>query len=266
MATIDTKCVIGREVEIGWEGENNARRLLFPIASFLTKWKNTEARMLYKRPGDFFPTPINTEMADETTIAWTITRYDVERQGVGSMYIAFIDENEDVVGMTPETLVMVKKGPARIDLNTPEEILPGWIQKVYDLLDEIPGRVETAIQAALDTGKFKGEKGDPGPTGAAGPRGPVGPPGQNGVTPTVEMERFDHGDGYTGLEITVNGDNSADTKLIFDGYSPTVTATRDGNRTELVVKDKDGERRTAIYDGSQGTGISGIWIEEVNDG
>ena len=54
MATIDIKCVIGREVEIGWEGESNARRLLFPIASFLTKYKDTEPRMIYKRPGDFF--------------------------------------------------------------------------------------------------------------------------------------------------------------------------------------------------------------------
>ena len=265
MATIDIKCVIGREVEIGWEGESNARRLLFPIASFLTKYKDTEPRMIYKRPGDFFPTPIDTEMIDETTIAWKITRYDVERQGVGSMWIAFVNEDEDVVGMTPETLVSVKKGPVRIDLETPEAILPGWIKKVYDLLGEIPGRVETAIQAALETGRFKGEKGDPGPIGLTGPRGMAGPPGQNGVTPTVEMRRYDLGLNNTGIEITVFGDNSAETQLINDGYSPTVTATRNGKKTELVVSDKTGERRTTVYDGEQGVGISNIWIEEVTN-
>lgn len=94
----------------------------------------------------------------------------------------------------------------------------------------------------------KGDKGDKGDTGATGPKGDKGDTGDAGPQ-GVQGEKGETGaTGAQGIQ-GPKGDTGA---AGVDGYSPTATVTKTGNRSTISITDKNGTT-TAEVD----TGISG---------
>ena len=261
MATLDKRCVIGRKIEIGCDGENNACRMIFNIKQYLDRWPGTTPRMMVQRAGDFAPCYVETEMLDENTIAWTITRYDTARRGMGKMWIEFVDEMDDVLGLTDEeTPVLVRRGPNMVDPDTPVPMLPAWMQKIVALIGEIPARVNAAIQTAVESGALKGAQGDPGPMGMRGPAGPPGSPGKDGDTPRITLTRNDDG-----LMVGVLTGDVGESQIIYDGYSPKASVKRTVGGAVITLEDKDSTETATVYDGASGVGIAEITVTEVTE-
>lgn len=86
---------------------------------------------------------------------------------------------------------------------------------------------------------LKGEKGEQGIQGIQGERGLQGEQG-------IQGEKGEKGDsGQNGT----NGTNGVDGQ---DGYSPTVSLSKSGKTTTLVITDKNGEHTATITDGNDG--------------
>lgn len=83
---------------------------------------------------------------------------------------------------------------------------------------------------------LKGEKGEQGEQGIQGERGLQGEQGIQGIQGVAGKDGKD-------------GANGADGQ---DGYSPTVSLSKSGKTTTLVITDKNGEHSTTILDGNDG--------------
>lgn len=86
---------------------------------------------------------------------------------------------------------------------------------------------------------LKGEKGERGEQGLQGIQGMQGERGLQGE----KGEKGDNGQNGT------NGTNGVDGQ---DGYSPTVSLSKSGKTTTLVITDKNGEHTATITDGNDG--------------
>lgn len=193
---MDKWLCVGGDVVIGYEGENNARKIRFGIGKWRQAWPTAVPRMVIERETDGEGGKESyiavTEM-DGDTMIWTVKSFDLAKPGWMKMWVVFVDEGEEIVGMTPPTQINVLDGPDMIDGDTPPEIAPPWMVEVIAAANridqtaaEIPQTIEAALQAAKDSGEFdgppgeKGEKGEKGETGETGPAGPQGPQGETG--------------------------------------------------------------------------------------
>lgn len=264
-------CIIGRETQIGREGEHNARMLLFSVAAQLEKWPGTVPRMLVRRPGDAQPYMTDAKLREDGVMAWTVTRYDTQRRGRGVMWIAFIaageDGAEETVGLSDPTPLFVRPGPRLLAPDAPLQAQPSWLQQAIDMLEAMPRQIGEAVQAALEeakaSGDFRGEQGPVGLMGRQGPAGPAGRPGKDGDTPHVTLTR-----NADGLLVGVLTGDVGESQIIYDGVSPTVDLTRDADGVTICVTDAEGAKTAKVYDGKSvvfdgegGAAVSGglIW-------
>lgn len=193
---MDKWLCVGGDVVIGYEGENNAREIRLGIGKWRQAWPTAVPRMVIERETDGEGGKESyiavTEM-DGDTMVWKVKSFDLAKPGWMKMWVVFVDEGEEIVGMTPPTQINVLDGPDMIDGDTPPEIAPPWMVEVIAAANridqtaaEIPQTIEAALQAAKDSGEFdgpqgeKGEKGEKGETGETGPAGPQGPQGETG--------------------------------------------------------------------------------------
>ena len=93
---------------------------------------------------------------------------------------------------------------------------------------------------SVSSANIKGPKGDAGADGEPGPAGPEGPQGAPGS------------DGAPGAP----GEPGA------DGYSPTVTLTREADGVVITATNKDGETSEKVYDGKDSAGGEGGGLPE----
>lgn len=266
-------CIIGRETQIGREGEHNARTLLFSVAALLEKWPGTVPRMLVRRPGDAQPYMTDAQLREDGVMAWTVTRYDTQRRGRGVMWVAFIaageDGAEETVGLSDPTPLFVRPGPRLLAPDMPLQAQPSWLQQAIAMLDAMPQQIGEAVRAALEeakaSGDFRGEQGPVGLMGRQGPAGPAGRPGKDGETPHILLTRNEDG-----LHIGVLTGDVGESQIIYDGVSPTVNLTRDADGVTIRVTDAEGTKKAKVYDGksvvfdgegSGGAAVSGglIW-------
>lgn len=136
---------IGGYVKIGYSPEHKAREFCFDIAQYMAMWPNAKPRMLVQRKGDISTYIADTQL-DGTTITWMISRYDTDKVGSGNMWVAFYNEEDEQLGLTPATTINVEAGPPSINGYIPPETAVPWVQRVLEAAD----RVEDAMKALED--------------------------------------------------------------------------------------------------------------------
>ena len=71
-----------RYIEIGLQGEHDAREVQFDISGLIDRWPQAVWRLMYRRPGDTAPYPGETT-SEEAVLTWHIQRRDVQTAGSG---------------------------------------------------------------------------------------------------------------------------------------------------------------------------------------
>ena len=71
-----------RYIEIGLQGEHDAREVQFDISGLIDRWPQAVWRLMYRRPGDTAPYPGETT-SEEAVLTWHIQRRDVQTAGTG---------------------------------------------------------------------------------------------------------------------------------------------------------------------------------------
>ena len=127
---------IGGNVKIGYSPEHNAREFRFDLTKFMAMWPDTKPKMLVQRKGDCSTYIADTRM-DGNHIVWLVTRYDTSKVGTGQMWIAFYGANDDQLGLTPATKIIVEGGPPNACGYIPPETAIPWVQKVLEAADKI---------------------------------------------------------------------------------------------------------------------------------
>lgn len=119
---------IGSIVTLGYEGENNAREYHFNIAYYQQAWPDGAPQMLVTRAdGENY---IADTSVNGDSLVWKIKNSDVSCPGMGSMRIAFVNSNNELLGYTEETTLNVVDMP---DWLTSGEVPPAyepWIASI----------------------------------------------------------------------------------------------------------------------------------------
>lgn len=124
---------IGQTLTIGAHPEHNARTYEFDVAKWRRMWPEATAiNVIAQRPGDKTAYPAESSV-DGDTVTWTVTRYDTDRPGAGKMRIAFV-KGAELLGLTPETAIIVQEGMDMANGDTPASDTPPWIQQVLDAI------------------------------------------------------------------------------------------------------------------------------------
>lgn len=140
-------CRIGSEVMIGYSLENKARKIRLDLAQWLSVWPEAVPTMLIVRPGEHEAYPAKTEM-DGQTIVWTVRRYDTEIPGTGEMWVVFRGQGGEMLGITPNSNILIRRGPPNIDGETPPEGAIPWVEDVLDAADRAEEAADRAEEIA----------------------------------------------------------------------------------------------------------------------
>ena len=170
-------------IDLGREGENLARQVVFPLED-LAAGKG-HALLLHQRAGDSSPYPVNIRQEGNSLI-WVVTNADTGAAGLGSAEVRWLGDDGQVIKSRIYHTVTQK---ALSDPESPPEAYEGYVEAVAaNARDARNAAAESKalyarVQEELAAGKLKGEKGDKGdPGGPAGPQGPKGDPGEQGPT------------------------------------------------------------------------------------
>lgn len=208
---------IGQTLDIGQRPEHNAREFAFDVAKWRGMWPEATINIVVERPGDKAAYPAISRM-DGDKVVWTVTRYDTALPGVGKMWVTFTN-GDQLLGMTPPTMIRVDSGAEMIAGETPASDTPPWVQQVLDAIANFtpgeggngaPGKdgedgatfypsvSEDGTLSWTNNGRLENPepvniRGPVGETGPVGPQGPQGMPGRleeyellNDVTMTEE--------------------------------------------------------------------------------
>lgn len=140
-------CRIGTEVVIGYSPENKARQIRIDLAKWLSVWPKAKPVLLVVRPDENEAYPAKTEM-DGQTMVWTVRSYDTEIPGTGEAWIVFRGEDDEMLGVTPHTSVLIKRGPPNIDGETPPDGAIPWVSDVMDAAQRAEDAAERAEEIA----------------------------------------------------------------------------------------------------------------------
>lgn len=103
-------CRIGGEAVIGYTPEHMARQIWLDISQWMDMWPEAVPVMMVVRPGENEAYRADAEV-DGKNIVWTIQEYDAEKPGTGEMWVVFRREDDNLVGITPGTSVIIRRGP-----------------------------------------------------------------------------------------------------------------------------------------------------------
>lgn len=210
---------IGRltRLDLGYEGESNARQIEICVADWLSDWPDATIGLLLQRPGedDFYPAV--TTVADGV-LKYTPTRADVEIPGEGLAQIVMTDDN-DVELHSRVVQTKIKESLPGSSAEAPEAPMQPFVTKVL----EAAARAE---QAAKDAAEHKLD----------------GKDGKDGFSPIAKVEST--ADGAVVTIIDENGETSVTLTQGIDG--------KDGEPGPQGPQGEKGEEGDAGPTGPQG--------------
>lgn len=185
---------------IGRLGENEHRRVLFPIRDWLAMYPNATFGLLYKQPGEDKGYPISDFTRDDDYLYWVITNTELSKEGNGSCELTIYSGNTIAKSKSYGTKVLSALGSGgktpkpwnnwEKTLNTIKADAEAAADKIYGMRAEAEtleaGNEATASysEGVLYFGIPKGDQGIqgvPGPQGIQGPQGLTGPQGIQGI-------------------------------------------------------------------------------------
>lgn len=117
---------------IGRLGENEYKRIAFPIAIWLELYPGATFTLLHKRPGDEDGYPVAATETDANNLYWSVAAADLAYTGCG-MAELIIREGESIA---KSILYPTQILPALGNTETPPEPWESWVDDVIDAANE----------------------------------------------------------------------------------------------------------------------------------
>lgn len=132
-----------KPISIGFEGENDARTIVFDISRWIEDYGNGTALLVHQRPGDVEPYPCATEQK-AGTVEWTVQQADLVTGGYGRAQISY-KVGDNIVARSP-----IYKTVACASISTAEAGEPGqdWINDVLDAAAQAETSATNAANSA----------------------------------------------------------------------------------------------------------------------
>ena len=219
-------------LNLGVQGENNARRVVFDTSNFSSSYGDGTAQVLYKPQG------LNAYKVDITedngTAYWILKNTDTANDGYGELEFQWVNDKGALLAKPVRYRTFIKKSVEYDENGRPPEHYVSWIDTLEKLAEKIEkgsaggsgasGGTIAATAEQKDNGALititdangtstvfisngaDGAKGDP------GAKGDKGDPGTDGVSPSAKVEQTE-----TGAVITVSDASGTTTATINNG-------------------------------------------------
>ena len=222
-------------LNLGVQGENNARRVVFDTSNFSSSYGDGTAQVLYKPQG------LNAYKVDITedngAAYWTLKNTDTANDGYGELEFQWVNDKGALLAKPVRYRTFIKKSVEYDESGRPPEHYVSWIDTLEKLAEKIEkgsaggsgvsGGTIAATAEQKDNGALititdangtstvfisNGADGAKGDTGAKGDKGDKGDPGADGVSPSAKVEQTE-----TGAVITVSDASGTTTATITNG-------------------------------------------------
>lgn len=219
-------------LNLGVQGENNARRVVFDTSNFSSSYGDGTAQVLYKPQG------LNAYKVDITedngAAYWILKNTDTANDGYGELEFQWVNDKGALLAKPVRYRTFIKKSVEYDESGRPPEHYVSWIETLEKLAEKIEkgsaggsgvsGGTIAATAEQKDNGALititdangtstvfisNGADGAKGDTGAKGDKGD---PGTDGVSPSAKVEQTE-----TGAVITVSDASGTTMATITNG-------------------------------------------------
>ena len=219
-------------LNLGVQGENNARRVVFDTSNFSSSYGDGTAQVLYKPQG------LNAYKVDITedngAAYWILKNTDTANDGYGELEFQWVNDKGALLAKPVRYRTFIKKSVEYDESGRPPEHYVSWIETLEKLAEKIEkgsaggsgvsGGTIAATAEQKDNGALititdangtstvfisngaDGAKGDP------GAKGDKGDPGTDGVSPSAKVEQTE-----TGAVITIKDASGTTTATLTNG-------------------------------------------------
>ena len=247
-------------LNLGVQGENNARRVVFDTSNFSSSYGDGTAQVLYKPQG------LNAYKVDITedngAAYWILKNTDTANDGYGELEFQWVNDKGALLAKPVRYRTFIKKSVEYDESGRPPEHYVSWIETLEKLAEKIEkgsaggsgvsGGTIAATAEQKDNGALititdangtstvfisngaDGAKGDP------GAKGDKGDPGTDGVSPSAKVEQTE-----AGAVITVSDASGTTTAPITNGAKGDTGAKGDpGAKGDTGAKGDKGDPGT----------------------
>ena len=268
-------------LNLGVQGENNARRVVFDTSNFSSSYGDGTAQVLYKPQG------LNAYKVDITedngAAYWILKNTDTANDGYGELEFQWVNDKGALLAKPVRYRTFIKKSVEYDESGRPPEHYVSWIDTLEKLAEKIEkgsaggsgasGGTIAATAEQKDNGALititdangtstvfisngaDGAKGDP------GAKGDKGDPGTDGVSPSAKVEQTE-----TGAVITIKDASGTTTATLTNGAKGETGAQGpQGLKGETGAQGAKGETGAKGEKGDPGTSISITGTTESTD-
>ena len=264
-------------IPLGFVGENEHCQIIFLAEDAYAEYPNAAVSLTVRPPyGEPYPAVVTR---DGNNVLWTVKDSDLTRSGQGEIQLSFT--TGDVVAKTyvGKTKICRSIQPTG---EVPDPI-EDFLTEAGAALTAIPETINTALEAAKESGEFDG------PQGPEGPAGQDGQPGADGYSPTITVT-----DITGGHRLTITDKNGTRTVDVMDGedgapgqdgqdgapgadgFSPVITVTDITGGHRLTITTATETQTVDVMDGSGGdpttiiddtsTALDKVWSANKTNG
>ena len=272
-------------LNLGVQGENNARRVVFDTSNFSSSYGDGTAQVLYKPQG------LNAYKVDITedngAAYWILKNTDTANDGYGELEFQWVNDKGALLAKPVRYRTFIKKSVEYDESGRPPEHYVSWIDTLEKLAEKIEKGSAGGSGGSGGTIAATAEQKDNGAlititdangtstafisNGADGAKGDKGDPGTDGVSPSAKVEQTE-----TGAVITVSDASGTTTATITngakgetgakgdkgdpgtDGVSPSAKVEQTETGAVITIKDAAGTTTATLTNGAKGeTGAQG---------
>lgn len=154
-------------IHIGRQTEAGVERIGFDCSAWLARWPGMELSVWVTAPGSDTAYEAQTHM-DGNIIVWDVSGGDTMTPGNGHVEVLGMVDGRRKLSARVQTKVIPSGLAATSD---PPESQQPWFERAMGAVEGVPEAINTALQAAKESGEFDGAQGDPGPAGPAPVKG-----------------------------------------------------------------------------------------------
>ena len=154
-------------IHVGRQTEAGVERIGFDCAAWLARWPGMELSVWVTAPGADTAYEAQTR-TDGNIVMWDVSGSDTMTPGKGYVEVLGMVDGRRKLSARVRTMVIASGLSATAD---PPESQQPWFEHAMEAVDGVPEVINTALQAAKDSGEFDGAQGEPGPAGPAPVKG-----------------------------------------------------------------------------------------------
>lgn len=129
---------------IGKVGENQYKRILFPIANWLALYPGATCELVHRRATDGGGYPVLNITTDANYLYWTVESGDCAVAGIGAAEVIIKSGDSIAKSVIYPTQVL----PSVVDTEVPPTPWEDYISRIYDSAVDIDANIQAAEDAA----------------------------------------------------------------------------------------------------------------------